>query len=79
VHQGALKQAALFRTEILPDAREALRLAKSGYDVGDLSFSVYLQSQRTLIEAAQDYVDALEKVWTTASTVSGLLQMEQFP
>jgi cobalt-zinc-cadmium efflux system outer membrane protein len=78
-HQGALKQAEQFQKQILPDAREALRLAKSGYDVGDLSFSVYLQAQRTLIEAAQDYVDALEKVWTTASTVSGLLQMEQFP
>ncbi|MBS0263515.1 MAG: TolC family protein [Planctomycetes bacterium] len=78
-HQGAVKQAQQFRTQILPESRESLRLAKSGYDVGDLSFSVYLQSQRTLIEAAQDYVDALEKVWTTASIVSGLLQMEQFP
>ena len=70
VHQGALKQADQFRTKIIPDAREALRLAKSGFDVGVLEFAVYLQSQRTLIEATQEYVDALEKTWTTAAVPS---------
>jgi cobalt-zinc-cadmium efflux system outer membrane protein len=79
VHQGALRQAEEFKSQIIPDAREALRLAKSGYDTGALEFSVYLQAQRTLIEATQDYVDVLEKVWTTGSTVAGLLQIEQFP
>jgi outer membrane protein TolC len=78
-HQGALRQADQFQAKIIPDAREALRLAKSGFDVGVLEFAVYLQAQRTLIQATQDYVDVLEKVWTTASTVAGLLQMEQFP
>jgi cobalt-zinc-cadmium efflux system outer membrane protein len=78
-HQGALRQAEQYRTKIIPDAREALRLAKSGFDVGVLEFAVYLQAQRTLIQGTQEYVDVLEKVWTTACTVAGLLQMEQFP
>lgn len=78
-HQGALQQAEEFKIHIIPDARETLRLAKSGYDAGVLEFSVYLQAQRTLIDATQDYVDVLEKVWTTASTMAGLLQMDKFP
>ncbi len=78
-HQGALRRAEEFKANIIPDARETLRLAKSGYDAGVLEFAVYLQAQRTLIEATQDYVDVLEKVWTTGSTMAGLLQMDKFP
>ncbi len=78
-HRGALEQAEKYKTKIIPDAREALRLAKSGYDAGVLEFSVYLQAQRTLIETTQDYVDVLETVWTTAADLSGILQMDRFP
>ncbi|HEY3966937.1 MAG TPA: TolC family protein [Planctomycetaceae bacterium] len=78
-HRGALEQAEKYKTKIIPDARESLRLAKSGYDAGVLEFSVYLQAQRTLIETTQDYVNVLETVWTTAANLSGLLQMDRFP
>ena len=79
VHRGALEQAEKYKTQIIPDARETLRLAKSGYDAGVLEFSVYLQAQRTLMEATQDYVDILEKVWTSAADLSGIQQMDKFP
>ena len=78
-HRGALAKAEQYRTQVIPDAQEALRLVKSGYDAGLAEFSVYLQAQRTLIDATTDYVDILETVWTSAATVSGLLQMDQFP
>ncbi|MBS0263516.1 MAG: TolC family protein [Planctomycetes bacterium] len=78
-HRGALEQADKYKTRIIPEARETLRLAKSAYDAGVLEFSVYLQAQRTLMEATQDYVNILEKVWTSASDLSGLMQMDEFP
>jgi cobalt-zinc-cadmium efflux system outer membrane protein len=78
-HRGALEQAERYRTQIIPDAREALRLVRSGYRNGVAEFAVYYQAQRTVIDATKDYVDILEKVWTTAADLSGLLQMDKFP
>jgi cobalt-zinc-cadmium efflux system outer membrane protein len=78
-HRGALEQAERYKMEIIPDSREALRLVRSGYRNGISEFAVYLQAQRTVIDATKDYVDILEKVWTTAADLSGLLQMDKFP
>ena len=78
-HRGAVAQAEQYRTRIIPDAAEALRLVKSGYDAGLAEFSVYLQAQRTVMDVTKDYVDILERVWTTAADLSGVLQMDQFP
>jgi cobalt-zinc-cadmium efflux system outer membrane protein len=78
-HRGALVQAQQYKERIIPDARESLRLARSGFEAGLFDFSVYLQAQRTLIDGSKAYVDILEKVWTTAATVAGLLQIDQFP
>ncbi len=78
-HRGAREQAKRYKTQIIPDSREALRLVRSGYRNGITEFAVYLQAQRTVIESTKDYVDILEKVWTTAADLSGLLQMDKFP
>ncbi len=78
-HRGALAQAEKYRTEIIPDSRDALRLAKSGYDNGVFDFSAYLQAQRTVMDVQRAYIDILETVWTTAADLSGLLQMDMFP
>ena len=78
-HRGALEQAEQYKSRIIPDARESLRLARSGFEAGVFEFSVYLQAQRTLMDVAKDYVDILERVWTSAADLSGLLQMDQFP
>jgi cobalt-zinc-cadmium efflux system outer membrane protein len=78
-HRGAREQADRYKTHIIPDSREALRLVRSGYRNGITEFAVYLQAQRTVIDATKDYVDILEKVWTSAADLSGLLQMDKFP
>jgi cobalt-zinc-cadmium efflux system outer membrane protein len=78
-HRGAREQAERYKTQIIPDSREALRLVRSGYRNGVTEFAVYLQAQRTVIDATKDYVDILEKVWTSAADISGLLQMDKFP
>ncbi len=78
-HRGAREQAERYKTQIIPDSREALRLVRSGYRNGVTEFAVYLQAQRTVIDATKDYVDILEKVWTSAADLSGLLQMDKFP
>jgi cobalt-zinc-cadmium efflux system outer membrane protein len=78
-HRGALEQAERYRTQIIPDAREALRLGRSGYRNGVAEFAVYYQAQQAVIDATKEYVDILEKVWTTAADLSGLLQMDKFP
>jgi cobalt-zinc-cadmium efflux system outer membrane protein len=78
-HRGALEQAERYRTNVLPDSREALQLAKNGYDAGVFEFSAYLQAQRTVMDIQRSYVDILETVWTTAAELAGLLQMDQFP
>ena len=78
-HRGALAQAEKYRTEIIPDSRDALRLAKSGYDNGVFDFSAYLQAQRTVMDVQRSYIDILETVWTTAADLAGLLQIGWFP
>ncbi|HEY2250803.1 MAG TPA: TolC family protein, partial [Planctomycetaceae bacterium] len=78
-HRGALVQAEKYRTEIIPDSRDALRLAKSGYDNGVFDFAAFLQAQRTVMDVQKSYIDILETVWTTAADLAGLLQMDQFP
>lgn len=78
-YRGAQKQAQRYKAKIIPDSIEALRLARSGYDTGLFEFAEYLQAQRTLMQTQKDYVDVLETVWTSAATLAGLLQMEQFP
>ncbi|HLJ09579.1 MAG TPA: TolC family protein, partial [Planctomycetaceae bacterium] len=78
-YRGTLERAEKYKTEIIPDSMEALRLAKSGFDAGLFEFSAYLQAQRTVMETTQDYIDILEKLWTTAATLAGLLQIDKFP
>src|SRR5579863_1004547 len=78
-YRGALAQAEKYRTEIIPDSRDALRLAKSGYDNGVFDFAAYLQAQRTVMDVQRSYIDILETVWTSAADLAGLLQMDQFP
>jgi cobalt-zinc-cadmium efflux system outer membrane protein len=78
-YRGALEQAERYRVKIIPDSLDALRLAKSSYKEGIIDFATYLQAQRTVLQSNRDYVDILETVWTTAATLAGLLQRDQFP
>ncbi|HEY5315637.1 MAG TPA: TolC family protein [Pirellulales bacterium] len=78
-YRAARERAQRIATEILPNARRAQEMVKDGFVKGLLDVSTFLQAQRTLIETNQDYIDALEEVWTTAAEIANLLQLERFP
>jgi cobalt-zinc-cadmium efflux system outer membrane protein len=77
-YQAAREVVRKFETEILPNTRELLRLAREGYGKGLTDFATFLQVQRSLVQANSDYVDALLNLWNNAVQLSGLLQIEKF-
>ncbi|HEY1068039.1 MAG TPA: TolC family protein, partial [Pirellulales bacterium] len=68
-----------YTNEILPAAREAQAAIQRGYTQGEFDLLRVLQSQRTLVDAELGYLDAQEQRWTSAATLSSLLQEEKFP
>jgi cobalt-zinc-cadmium efflux system outer membrane protein len=78
-YRAALAIVRQFEVNVLPNTRETVRLAYSGYSQGLYDFNTYLQVQRTLIQANSDYLDALQNLWTNAVQIAGLLQQEKFP
>jgi cobalt-zinc-cadmium efflux system outer membrane protein len=67
-----------FESDIMKAAKEADRLVKSGFVVGVTDFNTYLTAQRAVVQANSDYLDALQQLWTNATQLSGVLQMEKF-
>jgi cobalt-zinc-cadmium efflux system outer membrane protein len=78
-YRAARERAERIASEILPNARRAQEMVKDGFIKGLLDVSTFLQAQRTLTETNQDYINALEEVWTTAAEIANLLQLERFP
>lgn len=75
----AVERAKFYRERILPKAQEVYRVNGSLFEQGQTDILRLLQAQRTLIEADLGYLEAEEARWTSAATISGLLQQEQFP
>lgn len=55
----AIRQAAHLRDQLLPAAREAYRIASASYGLGGSSALEVLDARRTLIDAENQYTDAL--------------------
>lgn len=55
----ALRQAVFLRDELLPSAREAYRVASVSYGLGGSSALEVLDARRALLDAEQQYADAL--------------------
>lgn len=53
------QKVKLYETEILPDAGEAMNLAKSGYELGITGYLEYLQAQKLLLDARTEYLNAI--------------------
>lgn len=69
-----------YESGILTNTQEAIRLAREGYAKGGtVDLGTFLQTQRTAVQANIDYVDALQSLWSNATQLSGLLQLEHFP
>jgi outer membrane protein, heavy metal efflux system len=78
-HRAARRVVEQYRTEILPQTAQILKLTQQGLKAGVFDFPRYLQAQRAVVETNNAYLDALEAMWTTAADVAGLLQKDQFP
>src|SRR5262249_6953057 len=55
----ALRQAIYLRDELLPEAREAFRIASVTYGLGGSSALDLLDAKRTMLDAESQYTDAL--------------------
>lgn len=55
----ALQQAQYLETQLLPEAREAYRIASTSYGLGGSSALEVLDARRTLLGAESDYAEAL--------------------
>jgi len=78
-YEAAVQQAEEYRLQILPKAKEALNLARSGYAGGEFDFNRFLQAERTLVDSRLRHIDALDSLWNTATELARLLQLETFP
>lgn len=75
----AVERARFYRERILPKAQEVYRVNGSLFEQGQTDILRLLQAQRTFFEADLGYLEAEEARWTSAATISGLLQQERFP
>jgi cobalt-zinc-cadmium efflux system outer membrane protein len=78
-HRAAVQRAQRIDELILPTARRNQELVERGYRAGLFDVTRVLQAQRALFEANDDYIDALQEVWSTAADLGNLLQLERFP
>jgi cobalt-zinc-cadmium efflux system outer membrane protein len=70
---NARYQVSQYHDEIVPDAREALKLVGDAYRQGQTSFLVLLNAQRTYFVTVQAGLDAQRELWETAISIDGLL------
>jgi outer membrane protein, heavy metal efflux system len=59
--QTAKETVQIYETEILPGGQENLRMIRTAYDLGDQQVLEVVAEQRRLIEAQQQYIDALKE------------------
>lgn len=75
---AASQQVRAYEKDILPSARESLRLVRLGYEKGDAKYdyTAVLQAQHILVQVRLTYVQALGNLWRAVSEIAGLLQQE---
>jgi cobalt-zinc-cadmium efflux system outer membrane protein len=72
-YAAAQEQVEIYEKQILPNAREALRLIRVGYPA-TYDYTAVLEAQRTLVQAQLLHVQARGDLWRAASEIAGLLQ-----
>lgn len=78
-YRAASQVVRSYEEGILPDATRGLDLIQRGYEQGLFDIIRVLQSQRSVVEANLDYVQAQQTRLTAAAKLAGLLQLETFP
>ncbi len=76
---AARDQVELFQRQVLPAARESLRLSRQAYQGGQFEYLRVLQAQRDLVNANLTNLTALGQLWQAASNLSGLALEDQWP
>ena len=76
---AARQQVDQFERNIVPNVKRVQELSQEGYAKGVFEFARYLQAQRTVVETNLSYLEALQSLWSAASDLAGLLQLEQMP
>jgi cobalt-zinc-cadmium efflux system outer membrane protein len=78
-YAAARSQVEIYEKEILPNAREAERLLRIGYESGDpkSDYTSLLEAQRTLIQTRLLHVQARGELWRAASEIAGLLEEQE--
>ncbi|MDB5386891.1 MAG: czcC 2 [Planctomycetaceae bacterium] len=71
--ESALAQVTAFRDDILPDAKESLKLTTEGYKAGEIGFLQVLGARQTYFSTELGYVDALTEMQKVAVELDGLL------
>lgn len=78
-YRAASQLVTKYEEQILPKARETLRISQQLYAQGQIDFLRLLQAQKTLLEAELARIDAQQQRWVAAATIAGLRQDEAFP
>ena len=77
----ALQQLLYLRDQVLPEAREAFRIASVSYGLGGISALDVLDARRTLVAAESQYTDALAAADATQADLerAAAAPLSQFP
>lgn len=70
--QSAHSEATALQVRIIPSAQQALGLSRQGYERGRFSFLEVLNAQRTLAEAQEQHINALQRQLNAKAEVERL-------
>ncbi|MDO4630481.1 MAG: TolC family protein [Planctomycetia bacterium] len=72
-YANASKDLELYRDSLLPEAKEALSLARTAYENQETSMIDLISAQRMYLETNIEYYDALCVYWTSLTVLEGKL------
>lgn len=58
-YRKELRQAELYRSELLPQSLEVFNAAKANYESGEISYMEFLVSKQTFADVQNEYIDVL--------------------
>jgi cobalt-zinc-cadmium efflux system outer membrane protein len=72
-YDTALATVAIYRSETLPQAREAYELTLAGYHQRRTPWAHVVMSQRTLSDLSEEYIEALLELRKAEVAIDGML------
>jgi cobalt-zinc-cadmium efflux system outer membrane protein len=69
----AHRQVEIYTDSILPDARESLDLARTGYREGEFGYLDLLVAQTTYFDVSLSSLENLKELWASSVELEGLL------